>query len=170
RANALVISATVTVVGTDDTSTVGAESASGAAASVSVAGSLALAIVNQQTYAGIAGVVELTGGDATLTAASRLASTVKALPVGLGAVTSGGSIGVGVSFALNLVLDETTAAIEADAVLTGARDLTMSAAARVDAATEARMGAAITGSSTGGTGGTGGGSGGSGSGGAAVAP
>src|SRR5690606_26806814 len=115
-------------------------------------------------------VVELTGGDATLTAASRLASTVKALPVGLGAVTSGGSIGVGVSFALNLVLDETTAAIEADAVLTGARDLTMSAAARVDAATEARMGAAITGSSTGGTGGTGGGSGGSGSGGAAVAP
>src|SRR5690606_10454261 len=77
-------------------------------------------------------------------------------------------------FALNLVLDETTAAIEADARLTGARDVTMSASARVDAATEARMGAAITGSSTGGgtggTGGTGGGTGGSGSGGAAVAP
>ena len=98
--------------------------------------------MNQPTLAAVRGTAVLTGGDVPIESASRLASTVQALPVGFGAAGTS-SVGVGVSFALNLVTDETTSVIEENASLTGARDLTMTANARVDAVTEARMGASI---------------------------
>ncbi|QTV78939.1 hypothetical protein KAE78_06970 [Microbacterium sp. NIBRBAC000506063] len=144
QAHGLTVSATVTVVGDDATSTVSAEAAAGAAGGVSVAGSLAIAVVNQYTIAEVKGTVILTGGDVLIEAASALSSIVKALPVGAGS-TSTGSVGVGIAFALNLILDETFAALRGSAQITGANNLTMTANARVDAETEARMGASSTG-------------------------
>ncbi|MBX3093015.1 MAG: hypothetical protein KF680_00510, partial [Cryobacterium sp.] len=142
EAHSLVVSATVTEVGSDTSSTVSAESAAGAAGGVSVAGSVAIVVVNQETRAAVEGVVVLSGGDALIEAASALTSTAKALPVGVGS-SSTGDVGVGVSFALNLIWDDTSAELAQGAVLTGAHDLTMTAGARVDAETEARMGAAV---------------------------
>ncbi len=58
---------------------------------ISVAGSLGLAVINQTTTAEVAGTVVLTGGDATITAASNAASTVKAEPTA-GGVTATRSV------------------------------------------------------------------------------
>ena len=110
QAHGLTVSATVTVIGTDAESTVSAEAAAGAAGGFSVAGALAIAVVNQLTLAEVRGTVLLTGGDVRIDAASALTSTVKALPVGTGAAAKD-SIGVGIAFALNLIVDETYAAI-----------------------------------------------------------
>ena len=75
HAKALTVSATETVNGADATSTYGAQATSGAGGGkISVAGSLGLAVINQTTTAELAGPVVLTGGDATITAASDAAS------------------------------------------------------------------------------------------------
>ena len=102
-------------------------------------GSLGLAVINQTTTAELAGPVVLTGGDATITAASNAASTVKAEPTA-GGVTST-SVGVGASVALNLITDTTTATIDNGITLTGAANVTLSATAGDAAITEAKMGA-----------------------------
>ena len=138
----LAVAATVTVDGADTTATFGAQSVAGAGGGdVSVAGSFALAVVNHTTRAGLDGTVTLTGGDATLTAASVVSSTVKALPAGAG-VTDAGDFGFGASVALNLITDRTGAEIADGGTLTGGRDVTLAATATDAAVTEARMGAA----------------------------
>uniref|UniRef100_UPI0032217262 beta strand repeat-containing protein n=1 Tax=Microbacterium sp. TaxID=51671 RepID=UPI0032217262 len=140
-AGSLTASATVTADGADTTATFGAESIAGAGGGkVSVAGSFALAVVNHTTTAGIDGTVTLAGGDATITATSDVATTVKALPAGAG-VTSTGQLGLGASVALALVTDTTTATIGDNVSLTGARDLILTATATDAASAEARMGA-----------------------------
>ncbi len=82
----------------------------------------------------------LTGGDATITAASNAASTVKAEP------TAGrrdlDELGVGASVALNLITDTTAATSTTASALTGAANVTLSATAADAAITEAKMGAA----------------------------
>ncbi len=105
-----------------------------------MAGSLGLAVINQTTTAEVAGTVVLTGGDATITAASDSASTVKAEPTA-GGVTST-SVGVGASVALNLITDTTTATLDDGISLTGAANVTLSSTAGDAAITEAKMGAA----------------------------
>src|SRR5690606_34120207 len=74
-ANALTVSATVTPKGTDVTSTVSAIASSGAAGGVAIAGSVAIAVVNQDTLAALYGTVLLSGGDAVLASASSVEST-----------------------------------------------------------------------------------------------
>ena len=138
----LAVASTVTANGADTTATFGAQSVAGAGGGdVSVAGSFALAIVNHTTRAGVDGTVVLTGGDATLTAASAVSSTVKALPAGAG-VTDAGDFGFGASVALNLITDRTSAEIADGVSLTGARNATLTATATDAGVTEARMGAA----------------------------
>ena len=110
-AHDLVLSATVAVDRADDTATVSATASSGAAGGVSVAGSVALALVDQETLAAIRGTVVLTGGDASLTAASKVAATARALPDGVGDSASG-SVGIGVSFAIVLLDDTVTALVD----------------------------------------------------------
>ncbi len=90
HAHDLTVAATVTTDGADTTSTYGAQSIAGAGGGkISVAGSVAIAVVNQATTAGVYGTVVLTGGDATLTAGSTAATTVKALPAGEGVTSTG---------------------------------------------------------------------------------
>ncbi|WP_367889442.1 hypothetical protein [Humibacter ginsenosidimutans] len=140
HAKSLVVSATETVDGADATSTYGAQSTSGAGGGkVSVAGSFALAVVNQQTLAELAGTVTLTGGDASVVAGSAASTTVKAEPTP-GGVTST-NVGVGASVGLALIQDTTTATLDDGIALIGARNVTLTATARDDAATEAKMGA-----------------------------
>ena len=129
NAGALTVSATVAVDGADATSTFGAQSVAGAGGGkVSVAGSFALAIVDHTTTASVQGAVAVAGGAAAITAASSVASTVKALPHGEGVVTT--EVGVGASVALNLVTDRTTAEIADAATLTGAAALTIASTRR----------------------------------------
>ncbi len=140
HAKALTVSATETVNGADVTSTYGAQATSGAGGGkISVAGSLGLAVINQTTTAEVAGTVVLTGGDATIVAASNAASTVKAEPTPGGVTAT--NVGVGASVALNLITDTTTATLDDGVSLTGAANVTMSATAADAAITEAKMGA-----------------------------
>jgi LPXTG-motif cell wall-anchored protein len=141
HAKGLTVSATETVDGADAVSTYGAQSTSGAGGGkVSVAGSLALAVVDQQTDAELAGTVTLTGGDAAVTAGSAASTTVKAEPT-KGGVTST-NVGVGASVALALIQDDTTAVLDDGIALTGARNVSLAATASDDAVVEAKMGAA----------------------------
>ncbi|MGN6127474.1 MAG: beta strand repeat-containing protein, partial [Humibacter sp.] len=145
HAHGLTVSATETTNGADVTSTYGAQSASGAGqGKISVAGSFALAIVNQHTLAELAGVVTLTGGDVTVAAGSNATSTVKAEPTPGG--VSASDVGIGASVALNLVTDTTTAVLDDGITVTGAHDFTLPSSATELATTEAKMGAQGTGS------------------------
>src|SRR5690606_28513497 len=98
-ANGLTVSATGAVTGVDDTSTVTADASAGAAGGVSVAGSVAISIVDHATTADVRGPVTLTGGDLLIEAGSNLTVAANARPVGAGS-TATGSVGVGVAFAL----------------------------------------------------------------------
>src|SRR6185437_3452629 len=140
KAHALTVSATVTPNGGDITSTYGAASVAGAGqGKISVAGSVAIAIVNQATQAELAGAVTLTGGDVTVTAASKATSTVSAEPTPGGVTAT--NVGVGASVALNLITDTTTATLDDGISLTGAANVTLNATAGDAAITEAKMGA-----------------------------
>ncbi|QTV78938.1 hypothetical protein [Microbacterium sp. NIBRBAC000506063] len=144
-AGSLVVSATVAEQDGDDVSTVTATATSGAGGDVGIAGSVAIAIIDHDTLAAIAGLVQLSGGDVAVTAASAIDATVKALPGTDGA--TGESFGLGVSFALVILDDETLAHLAGTGRITGAGGVSLAATARTTAATEARMGAAATGDS-----------------------
>ncbi|WP_345762181.1 beta strand repeat-containing protein [Diaminobutyricibacter sp. McL0608] len=140
KAHALTVSATVTPNGADTTSTYGAQSVAGAGqGKISVAGSVAIAIVNQATQAELAGTVTLTGGDVAVTAASNATSTVTAEPTPGGVTAT--NVGVGASVALNLITDTTNAVLDAGIVVVGAHNFTLTATAGDLATTDAKMGA-----------------------------
>ncbi|MBV1747412.1 MAG: DUF4347 domain-containing protein, partial [Desulfomicrobium sp.] len=126
-----------------------AEAISGASGgSVGVAGALALNIVDAQSVAAVksGADVAITGGkDATLTAENATVSTATAQPANAGAVA--GSVGIGASVALNIANTRTVAALADGAVLTGARDLSLSATSDNSVITEAKAGGAATGGS-----------------------
>src|SRR5690606_9789245 len=129
----------VTVDGSDIVSSIGAAAASGAGGgNVSVAGTVAIAIVKQVTTADVFGAVALTG-DLDIDAASALAVTVSALPLNGGAV--GGSVGVGAAYALALVDDSTTAAIRNGAAISAA-DISVQATSSSASSATAVIGAA----------------------------
>ena len=98
----------------------------GAAGDVSVAGSVALALVDHTTTAALEAAVTLTGGtDLVLDTDAAAAATATALPAGDGA--AGGSVGIGAAVAL-VILDVTTESVIRNGIgVTGARDVTLTA-------------------------------------------
>ncbi|TMK23777.1 MAG: hypothetical protein E6G62_10645, partial [Actinobacteria bacterium] len=125
NSNGLVITAGSGVGGGAAGNRFDAEATSGAGGgTVGVAGSLALDIVNLHTGAILATSlargpphVDSGSSDATLSATSNSSSTAKALPA---TGTTGSSVGIGASVALNIVNDETLVSVADGATLTGA--------------------------------------------------
>ncbi|MGI6449132.1 MAG: beta strand repeat-containing protein [Desulfitobacteriia bacterium] len=125
----------------DDTNTHVVEAISGAgAANVGVAGSAAINVVVNTVLAHNDGSVTLSGGDAVISAASKNESTTTA---GATVIAQGeeGSAGVGASFATNIIANIIEAYIADGAILTGAKDLTISASLDNTTLTEASAGA-----------------------------
>ncbi|HEX7527306.1 MAG TPA: hypothetical protein VF327_13410, partial [Gaiellaceae bacterium] len=117
------------------------QSASGAGGgSIGVAGSVSINIVNVSTAAAIrsGGSVDAGAGDVSLTAASTSVSTVKAL----GGTIGGSSFGLGISFALSIVNDTTSAGIDDTGTLLNGHDMTLHANGQHAMTTESRTGAA----------------------------
>ena len=108
-----------------------AEATSGAGkGKVGIAGSLALTIANVTTSAELKSNAirgppgdNFNASDVTLSAASSVSSTDKAMASDKDA----GSVGIGAGAAINIVYDTTTASIDDGAVLTGAKNVTLSA-------------------------------------------
>ncbi|HTZ06018.1 MAG TPA: hypothetical protein VMB53_09700, partial [Gaiellaceae bacterium] len=117
--------------------------AGGGGGKVGFAGAVAIEIANLTTTASIAptGVVAAGGGDVSLTGASSTESLVTAKPKHASG-GSGSTIGIGASFALAIVNDTTFAGLENGSTLTGAHDLTLSAASVDALTTQATTGAA----------------------------
>ncbi len=131
-----------TNVAGDTTSRFGAATTSGAGGgSVGVAGSVSINLVTINTTGAIrsGASVDAGLGDVSLSAASNSVSTVSALP---GVATGGSSFGLGISFALSIVNDTTSAGIEDTGVLTNAHDLTLAANGQHAMTTDAKTGAA----------------------------
>ena len=106
-----------------------AEATSGAGkGKVGIAGSFALTIANVTTNAelksnGARAPPNMNSSDVTLSAASSVSSTDKAMANDKDA----GTVGIGAGAALNIVFDTTTASIDDGAALTGAKNVTLSA-------------------------------------------
>lgn len=118
-------------------------STSGAAASsVGVAGALAVNTVENRTRAlvGGAGAVNAGGGNVRIEAANESESTAEAKPADGG--TSGDSVGIGASVAINVATNEVRAAVEDGGQVNGAQDVTLAATGRHEMATAAEAGAA----------------------------
>ncbi|MGH2998744.1 MAG: beta strand repeat-containing protein, partial [Gaiellaceae bacterium] len=140
--NQLIIDAASTTVETTapGASTSSAHATSGAGGSkVGVAGSIAVNVVNATATGDVetTGPVTLNHGDLTLTSAGNLSSSAIADAV----QKSGNTIGIGASFALDVVNDTVDAGIPANAVLNGAKNLTITSTDTDSATTEADGGA-----------------------------
>src|SRR5690606_14756574 len=135
-------SATAASDGTDSLSTVGAEAASGASGKVSIAGSVAIAVVDHETLAAVYGTLTLNSGDLNVTSGSELAVEVKALPVGAGS-SGTGSVGLGLSCALAVVDASTRSTVEDGVAISQAGDVTIAATSDTTSTVEASMGAAL---------------------------
>ena len=123
--------------GTND---LGASATSGAGGgSVGIAGSVAVDIENIQTTATVSGSLSAGSGDVSIAAASDSSSGTAALP-SEGGVAGVGSVGIGASVAVAVIDDTTTASLTSS--LTGADDLSISAATAHLATTKAKTGAA----------------------------
>ncbi len=144
-AGSLTLESRTQTVGTDSTNTYGAEATSGAGGGKnSVAGSLAFNLVLASSTAAIgnAAIVTLAGAtpDVTLTADPDSASTTKALA----GEASGTAFGLGLSIAVSVVDDTTAATIGDEAIVNGARTLTLSATGGHSSVVEATNGAKAT--------------------------
>ena len=113
--------------------------ASGSGSGISVAGSLAINVTKISDEALVdSGAPNVNGANLALTATSTSTSTAKAMAKQSG----GGSVGVGASFALNVVNDTTMAGLADGADLTNAHNLTLLATTVDTTVTEAQTGAA----------------------------
>src|SRR5439155_26048622 len=144
-AGALTLESRTQTVGADATNTYGAEATSGAGGGKnSVAGSLAfnLVLASSTASVGNAAIVTLAGAtsDVTLTADPDSASTTKALA----GEASGTAFGLGLSIAVSVVDDTTVATIGDEAIVNGARTLTLSATGGHSSVVEATNGAKAT--------------------------
>ncbi|MHB1243241.1 MAG: beta strand repeat-containing protein, partial [Gaiellaceae bacterium] len=122
-----------------------AEAKSGASAGdIGVAGSFALGIYTITTSGLIesGANVDAGGGNVSLKAESAVTAKVEALPAEDTSGPTPESVGIGASIAIAIVNDHALAAIENDAVLTGAADLALHAEALDALTTTARTGAA----------------------------
>ncbi len=120
-----------------------ASATSGAGGSkVGIAGSIALNIVTLDTTARIAGgaTVAAGAGASSIRAGNTVSATAKAEPSDEG--VTGGKVGVGASFAMNLITTTTTAELQNGATLTGGTGLAVEAISGLDTTTEASAGAA----------------------------
>ncbi len=117
-----------------------ATSGAGGSSSVGVAGSLAINVATTKTEATIASGadVNVNGANVSLSASAKTKSTANALPK---QDTTGKSLGLGASVALNITDNITRAAIEDTAILSGAADLTLSASGTHKMSTQAKAGA-----------------------------
>ena len=128
-----------------DVYSVSAKSGAGGA-SVGIAGSLALNLIDTESSATFAaGAIVTTGsgpasGSVTLVADNETSSTALALPED--DPTSGGKLGIGASIALNIIANRSTAEVGIDAQLLNFDDLSLSATATHNVDTEAEAGAA----------------------------
>jgi filamentous hemagglutinin family protein len=144
RAQGIAVGATMTDVAGDRQHDIEAKAESGAGGSkVGIAASLALNLANtsSQALVGERATLQAGGGDVSLTAEDRVKAVAQALPTTTGGA-SGGSVGVGVSVALNLIDAAAVARLGTNAGLTGARDLDVAATTAVDSDTQATSGAA----------------------------
>ncbi|WP_183023997.1 leukotoxin LktA family filamentous adhesin [Variovorax sp. UMC13] len=144
RAKGIAVGATMTDVAGDRQHDIEAKAESGAGGSkVGIAASLALNLANtaSQALVGERATLQAGGGDVSLTAEDRVKAVAQALPTTTGGA-SGGSVGVGVSVALNLIDAAAVARLGTNAGLTGARDLAVAATTAVDSDTQATSGAA----------------------------
>ncbi len=129
-----------------DTFDIQAISGVGDADEVALAGSLSVGNMKGSNTALLrrGAVVNAAGGDIALSATTNRRTTVKALPF---KNIGGASLGIGASIAVNVVNDETTAALEGTlgptpgAALSNARDLTLTATTTSIAGSEASGGA-----------------------------
>ncbi len=142
-AGGVTIESTMTDVGGDTTNTIEAEAKSGAGASnVGIAASLALNLADTSGKALIkSGAGVNAGGAVLLTAEDVSKITASAAPTTDGGAT-GGKVGIGVSVALNLITSASQAQIAANAGLTNASSITLSATTQGDSEAEATAGAA----------------------------
>jgi hypothetical protein len=123
--------------------TVTATAKSGAGGSkVGIAGSVALNIVTITSRASVAGgaSVALGAGASRIDAEGAVLATAKAEPSDEG--VTGGQVGVGASFAMNLITTTTEAVAEDGATLTAGAGLAVSATSDLSTVTEASAGAA----------------------------
>ena len=126
-----------------DTDTFEVSATSGAGGSkVGIAGSVALNIVTLDTTARIAGGanVDAGAGASSITAANDVDATATAAPSDEG--VTGGKVGVGASFAMNLLTTTTTAELQDGATMTAGSGLNVEATSGLDTTTEASAGAA----------------------------
>ncbi|MDP2062929.1 MAG: hypothetical protein Q8J98_07460 [Phaeovulum sp.] len=120
-----------------------ASATSGAGGSkVGIAGSVALNILTLDTTARVAGGASISagGGASTIDAANDVDATAKAAPSDEG--VTGGQVGVGASFAMNLVNMTTTAELQDGATLAAGSGLSVEATSGLVTLTEASAGAA----------------------------
>ena len=122
-----------------DTFSVTAESGSGDGAQFQVAGSLAIHILDTTVEAVASGSIDLNGSDLTLTATSTTSAVTHAVPNGTPNVAA--DKGVGLSVALYIGDNTTTAAILDSATLTNVGDLTLTATGSHTDDTKAEAGA-----------------------------
>ncbi len=125
------------------TFTVSATSGVGNSSNVGFAGSLGINVVvlDHEAYLDNNASLTLPGGHTATTfeSHSNIANTVKAVPANGGTAAS---IGIGASFALNYGQDTTNATIDNGATLTGASNLTLTAAGAHSMLTDATAGGA----------------------------
>jgi filamentous hemagglutinin family protein len=110
------------------------------AGKVSVAGSVAINLIDTQSVASIAENATVTvtsSGDVRLSADNQTETTAEALPVD---GTGGGDVGIGASVALNIVANRSKAEVSNGATVDGAADLILSADAVHSVTTTAEAG------------------------------
>jgi len=121
-----------------------ASATSGAGAGkVGIAGSVALNLIDTQSVAKVAAgsTVAITGGGSvSLEADNQTDATAEAKPVGGG--TTGETVGIGASVALNILANRSTAEVADGATITGVADLALAATAIHSATTDAEAGSA----------------------------
>ncbi len=117
--------------------------AGGKKATVGVAGSVAINIVNDTNQALIETGASVTagGGDVSLTSVNNSADTATAVP-STASGPSGTSVGIGASLGLNIISDTTDSELQDGAALTGAGNVTVTASSPHTITTTAKNGAA----------------------------
>lgn len=136
------LSVAATMAGISETNVFSASATSGAGASnVGVAGSVAVNVVESRTRALITGegAVHAGGGDVELLAENTSESTAEAKPADGG--STGDTLGIGASVAVNVATNESRAALEDAGQIHGAGNLTLSATGAHAMTTTAEAGA-----------------------------
>ena len=125
-AGSLAVSAGMNSAGAGTNSFITNSTSGAGGTNVGVAGSLAVNLVDTQSFASISAVtpVAISGGSVTIVAENESVSTANAIPDTTGAT---GNVGVGASVALNIVANRTTASVADGTSITTPGSVTLSA-------------------------------------------